>query len=181
MLARLTIAVCLLAAVVETVLGCTSTAGLSPGDALIVWFVIGPYLLLALCAWRQRGQPVASWGLLAVAGGMSAWGLYVFAEDSYRYHTEPQYRKLQRLAVLFVPLVQWAIVVLVGLALLVRRLMRAAQRGAEGWGFGPDIEAAARERFGEGKAGRGGQDGVQPDRRSVRDGPASPSRREVEG
>ena len=117
--ARLTLAVCLCAAVVETVLGCTSTAGLSPGDAIIVLFVIGPYLLLALFAWRQRGRPTASWVLLAVAVGMSAWGLYVFGEDSYRYHTEPQYRNLQRLAVFFVPLVQWAIVLVVGLGLLV--------------------------------------------------------------
>jgi hypothetical protein len=125
--ARLTIAVCLLAALVETVLGCTSTAGLAPADALIVVFVIGPYLLLALFAWRQRGQPAASWLLLAVAVGMSAGGLYVFGEDSYRYHTEPQYRVLLRMAVFFVPLLQWAVVLVVSLALLVRWL--TARRG----------------------------------------------------
>jgi hypothetical protein len=129
-IARLTIAVCLLAAVVETVLGCTSTAGLASGDAIIGLFVIGPYLLLVLFAWRQRGQPAASWVLLAVAVGMSAWGLYVFGEDSYRYHTESQYRKVFRMAVFFVPLVQWAIVLLVGLALLVRRL--GSRRGPQG-------------------------------------------------
>jgi uncharacterized membrane protein YtjA (UPF0391 family) len=66
---RWTIAVCLLAAVVETVLGCTSTAGLAPGDALIGLFVIGPYLLLALFAWRQRGQPAASWGAFRLRRG----------------------------------------------------------------------------------------------------------------
>lgn len=60
-IARLTVALCLLAAAIEVVLGCTSTAGLTPGDALIMLFVIGPYLLLALFAWRQRGQPRASW------------------------------------------------------------------------------------------------------------------------
>lgn len=134
--ARLTIAVCVLAAAVETVLGCTSTAGLSPGDALIVLFVIGPYLLLALFAWRQRGQRAASWVLLAVAVGMSAWGLYVFAEDSYRYHTEPQYRMVQRMAVFFVPLLQWAVVLVVGLALLVRRL--SSRRGRPGTSAEPN-------------------------------------------
>ena len=103
--ARLTIAVCLLAAVVETVLGCTSTAGLSPGDALIVLFVIGPYLLLSLFAWRKRNQSASSWVLLVVAVGMSVWGLYVFGEDSYRYHTDQRYRMVQRMAVFFVPLV----------------------------------------------------------------------------
>ena len=137
--ARLTIAVCLLAAVVETVLGCTSTASLSPGDALIVLFIIGPYLLLALFAWRQRGQQAASWVLLAVAVGMSAWGLYVLGEDSYRYHTEPQYRKVQRMAVFFVPLLQWAIVLLVGLALLVGRL--GSRRGLQGSSAAPGAPA----------------------------------------
>ena len=117
--ADVTIAVCLLAAVIETVLGCTSTAGLSPGDAIIVLFVIGPYLLLALFAWRKRGQPATSWVLLVVAVGMSVWGLYVFGEDSYRYHTDQRYRMVQRMAVFFVPLVQWAIVLVVGLVLLV--------------------------------------------------------------
>jgi hypothetical protein len=125
--ARLTIVVCLLAAVVETVLGCTSSESLAPGDALIVLFVIGPYLLLALLAWRQRGQPAASWVLLAVAVGVSAWGFYILGEDSYRYHTEPQYRTLQRMAVFFVPLLQWAVVLVVGFALLVWRL--ASYRG----------------------------------------------------
>jgi hypothetical protein len=120
--ARLTVAVCLLTAVVETVLGCTSTAGLVPGDALIGLFLIGPYLLLALFAWRQRRQPAASWVLLAVAVGMSAWGLYFFGEDSYRYHTEPQYRVVQRSDVFFAPLLQWALVLVVSLAFLVRWL-----------------------------------------------------------
>jgi uncharacterized protein YjbJ (UPF0337 family) len=106
---------------------------LSPGDAIIVLFVIGPYLLLALFAWRQRGRPTASWVLLAVAVGMSAWGLYVFGEDSYRYHTEPQYRNVQRLAVFFVPLVQWAIVLVVGLVLLVGGLNARTKEAVMNW------------------------------------------------
>ena len=57
--------------------------------------------------------------LLAVAVGLSAWGLHVFVEDSYRYQTEPHYRKVQRMAVFFVPLLQWALVLLVGTTLLV--------------------------------------------------------------
>jgi hypothetical protein len=65
--------------------------------------------------------------LLAIAVGMSAWGLYVFGEDSYRYHTEPQYRMVQRMAVFFVPLLQWAVVLAVNLALLVWWL--TARRG----------------------------------------------------
>ncbi len=57
--ARLTIAVCLLAAAVETVLSCTSTARVSPSDAPIVLFIIGPYLLLAVFAW-WRTLPIGS-------------------------------------------------------------------------------------------------------------------------
>lgn len=122
--ARLAVAVCLLAAAVETVLGCTSTSSLTPGDAFIVLFVIGPYLLMALFAWRHRSQLAASWTLLAVAVSLSVWGLYLFGEDSYRYHTEPEYRMVQRMTVFFVPLLQWAVVLLVGLALLVWWLAR---------------------------------------------------------
>ena len=122
--ARLAVFVCLLAAVVETVLGCTSTSSLTPGDAFIVLFVIGPYLLLALFAWQHRSQLAASWTLLAVAVSLSAWGLYLFAEDSYRYHTEPEHRMVQRMTVFFVPLLQWTVVLLVGLVLLVRWLGR---------------------------------------------------------
>jgi hypothetical protein len=115
----LTVAVCLLASVVEMVLSCTTTAGLTPGDVFIGAWVIGPYLLLALLARWQRGQSVASWALLIVALGLSSWGLYTSGVDSYRYFTEPRYRMIQRTAVFFVPLSQWAMVVLIGLALLV--------------------------------------------------------------
>src|SRR5262249_26631613 len=106
----LTIAVCLLAAAIETVLGCTSTAGLTPGDAFIVLFIIGPYLLLSFFAWRQRGRPAASWTLLAVALGLSLWGLFLFGVDSYFYHTDPEYRLVQRMVVFLAPLLQWAVV-----------------------------------------------------------------------
>jgi hypothetical protein len=149
LVARLAIAVCLLAAAVETVLGCISTASLAPSDGLIVLFIIGPYLLLALLAWRQRGRPAASWTLLAVAVVMSAWGLYVLGEDSYRYHTEPQYGKYQRLAGCFVPLVQWAIVLLVGLGLLVWRLAspRSINRDGSWGGLPPETAEELKARF----------------------------------
>jgi hypothetical protein len=124
---RLTIAVCLCTAVAETVLGCTSTAGLAPGDVLFVLIDIGPYLLLALFAWWHRGRRAASWVLFAVAVGLSAWGLWVFGMDSYRYHSEPHYRMIQRMDVFVVPLWQWAVVLAVGLAL---RVSRRAESGS---------------------------------------------------
>ena len=108
--ARMTVAICLFAAAVETVLGCTSTAGLSPGDALLVLFVIGPYLLLARFAWSRREETAASWVLLVSTAVLAAGGLYVFGEDSYQYHTKPEFRRIQRLAVFLVPIVQYGAV-----------------------------------------------------------------------
>jgi hypothetical protein len=105
---------------------------LSPGDALLVLFIIGPYVLLALFAWRQRGQAAAAWVLLAVAVGMSAWGLYLVGEDSYRYHTDPQYRMVQRVVGFYVPLLQWAVVLVAGWTLLAWWLSSRLGRPASG-------------------------------------------------
>jgi hypothetical protein len=118
MVPRITWAVCFLAAAITLVLGCTSTAGLGPSDVVIAAFVIGPYLLLGLLAWWQRGESIASWLLLAVTVILATGGVYLFGLDSYRYHTDWQYRMAQRLTVLLVPLLQWAAVLVVGLALL---------------------------------------------------------------
>ncbi len=114
-----TIAICLSAAAVETVLGCTSTAGITPSDAITVLLVIGPYCLLGLFAWLHRRKKAVSWVLLSAAVALAAWGLYVYSVDSYRYHTEPTYRLVQRVAAFVVPLIQWAAVLAVGLGLLV--------------------------------------------------------------
>lgn len=122
-LALVTITVCLLSAIAEAVLGCTSTTRVSLSDAPIVLFIVGPYLALATIAWWQREKLAVSWTLLAVVLGLSAWGLYVFGEDSYRYHTDRDYRKLQRLAAFIVPIVQYAAVLLVGIATLLNHLL----------------------------------------------------------
>jgi uncharacterized membrane protein len=148
--ARLTLAVCLCAAIVETFLGFTSTFGLKPDSTPILLFVIGPYLLLALFAWQQRDRPTASWVLLAVAVGMSAvWGLCVFGEVSYRYHTDLHYRMVFRLAVSFVPLVQWAIVLVVGLVLLVGWLIARTKEVVMNWD--QRAQRKLRERYGYAK------------------------------
>ena len=91
-------------------------------DAPIVLFIVGPYLCLAMAAWLYRGKLASSWTLLVVVVGLSAWGLYVLGMDSHRYHTDANYRKVQRMAAFFVPLVQYAAVVLVGMASLLSYL-----------------------------------------------------------
>jgi hypothetical protein len=85
---------------------------------VIVAFVLGPYLLLGLFAWWQRGESIVSWLLLAVTVILATWGVYLFGLDSYRYHTDSEYRMAQRMTALFVPLLQWAAVLVVGVILL---------------------------------------------------------------
>ena len=118
MVPRITWAVCFLASVITLVLGLTSTAGPGPGDAFIVAFVLGPYLLLGLLAWWQRGESILSWLLLAVAVILATWGVCLFGLDSYWYHTDWQYRMSQRMTVLVAPPLQWAAVLVFGLVLL---------------------------------------------------------------
>jgi hypothetical protein len=120
MVSVLTVVVCVLTAFAETVLGFTSSTRLSASDILVVLFIVGPYLLLASLAWCHRGLREGSWTLLAIAIGISAWGLFVFGDHSYRWHSDPQFRKVQSMAILFVPLVQWAIVLLVGISSVIR-------------------------------------------------------------
>lgn len=123
LVARVTIALCLLAAVAEVALCCNATARLTVMDGPVLLFVVGPYLCLATIAWRQRSKLDVSWILLAVVIGLSAWGLYVLGDDAYRYHTEANYKKTQRLAVFYVPLVQYGLVFLVGASSLIHYLI----------------------------------------------------------
>jgi hypothetical protein len=111
---RVTVAVCGLAAVAEVALAVASSTGLTLFDALIALFVVGPYLVTAWMAWMQRGRRVASGLLLAAASLLAAWGLYVYGVDCYRYHTEPNYRMVQRLGIFMVPLCQWLVTLVLG-------------------------------------------------------------------
>ena len=118
MVHRITWAVCFLASAITLMLACTSTAGFGPRDVVIVAFILGPYLLLGLLAWWQRGESLVSWLLLTVTFLLATWGVYLFGLDSYRSQTEWEYRMAQRLTVFLVPLLQWAAVLVVGLVLL---------------------------------------------------------------
>lgn len=129
-LARSTVIVCQFAAAVEVALGCASTAGLTPADAIIALFVVGPYLLLASLAWRLRARAAASRAMLAVAVGVAAWGLATFGWHGYRYHAEPEYRALQNMALFAVPFLQWVAVFLVGLVSLLVRPNSRGERSA---------------------------------------------------
>ena len=121
MIPRITIVVCLLAALTEAILNCVSTSMLSPMDAIIVLLMVGPYLVLALLAWRRRDNSAVSKAFFVLALFFAAVGLYVSGVDSYRYHTEPHYRLVQRMTIFIVPLAQWAVVLPATLVSLTQR------------------------------------------------------------
>jgi hypothetical protein len=114
----ITVAVCFLAAVAEVALAVASSTGLTLFDALIALFVVGPYLVTAWMAWMQRRRRVVSGLLLAAASLLAAWGMYVYGVDCYRYHTEPNYRMVQRMGIFMVPLCQWLVTLVLGSFLL---------------------------------------------------------------
>jgi hypothetical protein len=87
-------------------------------EAPIMLFLIGPYLVTGLFAWRQRGRRIVSGLLLAVASLMAVWGLYVAGMDCYHYHTEPNHRMVQRIDIFLVPLCQWLVTLILGSFLL---------------------------------------------------------------
>ncbi|WP_339748727.1 hypothetical protein [uncultured Rubinisphaera sp.] len=122
---RVTIVICLLVSIVEIILSCTSTASLSRGDAAVIAFVIGPYLLMAIYAWIWRANPPASYLCLTIVLVLSTGGLYFFALDSYRYHTVPDYRKIQRMVVFLVPLFQWVVAMVAGFLIWGKAATRA--------------------------------------------------------
>lgn len=113
----LTVVVCVLTALVEAGLGIMSSTRVSASDILVVLFTVGPCLVFASWAWCYRGARQGEWTLLAIAISISACGLYTFGAHSYHWHTDPNFRKVQSMAIFFVPLIQWAIVLLVGISL----------------------------------------------------------------
>lgn len=130
----LTVVVCVLTALVEAGLGIMSSTRVSASDILVVLFIVGPCLVIASWAWRYRGPREGEWTLLAIAIGISACGLYTFGDHSYRWHTDPNFRKVQSMAIFFVPLIQWAIVLLVGISSVIRAQISRDQM------FGTDAE-----------------------------------------
>ena len=117
--------VCAVAAVITIILVVTSGAALRRSDVLASAYVMSPYLVLALLAGAQRGSPVASRVLLAVAVVLAAGGIFLFAVDGYRYHTIPEHRMVQRMTALVVPTLQWAVVAPLGLFMLVKGVVSA--------------------------------------------------------
>lgn len=124
----ITLSECAFATLVTVMLISASIPSLPPDALIAVAFAAGPYPLLALLAWRERGDRVGSWVLLSVAVLLSVGGLSLFAYDSYRYHTVAEHRMVQRMTILVVPMLQFAVTVGAGLALWVKRAIGAREK-----------------------------------------------------
>ena len=123
---RITRLVCVLAAVITLLLLVTGGAGLRDSDVLALAFALSPYPVLAHLAGAQRGSPFVSRLLLTITVVLAVGGTCLLAVDSYRYHTIPEHRMVQRMTVLVVPALQWAVVAPIGLGFLVKRAVSAS-------------------------------------------------------
>ena len=108
-----TLAACAAAAVVSVAL----LGGISPGSVGVtpshvpgLLFFVGPFLVLALVAWRRRADRGASRRLAWCAAGVAGGGVVVYGWLAYRVHVGPPFREFPAPICLLVPLAQWVAV-----------------------------------------------------------------------
>lgn len=112
--AREAVSLALAAALGEAALVALMSDWSQPGaSALVIGFLLGPPLFLALAAWRRRTHPTRSRVLFGVAVVLAAGGLGVLGFDLYRYGSDPQFRRTANMNRVLVPVVQWAVLVAV--------------------------------------------------------------------
>jgi hypothetical protein len=118
---RTIVVFCLASALVVAYLGCTSTGRLTPGEALILPFIVGPYLFAAAAVRFARCQRTALHVVSILAVAVCLFGLVQFSIDYVRYHKEVGYRMTQRTTVFMTPVIQWPVVLTaLGIAIAVR-------------------------------------------------------------
>jgi hypothetical protein len=128
----LTLALCFVALASESVLICLATndpSSLGAGDAAILTFILGPYVLLAVIAWMARIGRRLAWSAFAVTLLLVTWGLWVSGTHAYHYLTDPDYRKLQAVGVFLMPLGQWFLSFCLGVAVVVYRQIAQSSVG----------------------------------------------------
>ncbi|HEY1189676.1 MAG TPA: hypothetical protein VGE74_18660 [Gemmata sp.] len=91
-------------------------------NVLVFGFLIGPLLFLALTVWRRRTHPARSKVLFGVALGIAVAGLGALGVDSYRFQTDPAFRQTPSVTRMLVPVVQWAVILVVWVWLVAQEM-----------------------------------------------------------
>lgn len=112
--ARETISLAVAAALGEAALLACMTDWSQPGANLLVHgFLVGPPLFLALTAWRRRTHRDRSRVMFGVAVAVAVGGLGTLGIELYRFGTDPAFRRTPSMARTLVPVVQWAVILVV--------------------------------------------------------------------
>ena len=126
MITKISLIVCLLALIATVIIPITCYGRLSSfylSDLLSLSFIIGPYLLLGLMAWRWRGDRVVSVIAFLLILTVASGGLYLIGDSCYNYQTDPQYRLYDNYTLPVVILLEWLGTGLLGLVIMVVRLI----------------------------------------------------------
>lgn len=110
----------------------TSTTGLRSGDLPFLAFLVVPYLVLGLLAWRERQRRRHSNLLFIVVLLLSLGGTILLGADSYRFHTVPEHRLVQRITIIVVPMLQSTAAIAIGLLLQADRVLTGQRRAGAG-------------------------------------------------
>jgi hypothetical protein len=123
---------CTIAALTGLILVLTSTTGLRSGDLPFLAFLVVPYLVLGLLAWRERERRSHSNLLFIVVLVLSLGGTILLGADSYRFHTVPEHRLVQRMTIIVVPMLQSTAAIAIGLLLQANRMLTGQRRAGAG-------------------------------------------------
>ena len=107
---RKTILACGITAVVETLIVVTLT------EPPLLLFVLGPLLFLVVIAWRRRTHAVRSRRIHGVAVGVGTFGIAALGVAFLTSRNRPD-PDSPPLAPMIVPLVQWAIILWIWIAI----------------------------------------------------------------
>ena len=123
---------CTIAAITGLILVLTSSTGLRSGDLPFLAFLVVPYLVLGLLAWRERERHSLSNLLFIVVLFLSLGGTILLGADSYRFHTLPEHRLVQRMTIIVVPMLQSTAAIAIGLVLQANRMLTCQGRTGAG-------------------------------------------------
>lgn len=82
----------------------------SPGGAMLLSFVLGPPLFLALLAWRRRSHLARGRLLFAAAVVVAGLGFGLLGYDLYRHRADAALPLTPGRNPMFLPLAQWVVV-----------------------------------------------------------------------